>query len=959
MIETADWYAWLEQNSTFAFVGPTGTFTARKERVQRGGAYWKAYRKRDGKLRRAYMGKSNELTIARLQSVAALLAEDAVKDLSPEVGEHGSDEQQIQTGMSFPALTQTLQTEPAEQPVELPLLPVPLTPLIGRERERIEVCALLRQIRLVTLVGLGGVGKTRLAVEVATSVLDAFPDGVFFVPLASLRDPKLVMSSIVQTLGLRTSDPSTAMERVQSYARDKQLLLVLDNLEHLLEATSELEQLLTTCPGVTLLITSRTVLHIRGEHEFPTPPLALPDLNSLPENDALVQYAAVKLFVQRAQAVRLTFQVTSENARFIAAICVRLDGLPLALELAAARIKLFSPQALISRLVQSSSALSGQGLPERHQTLHATLQWSYNLLSSDEQWLFRQLCVFVGGATVEAIEAICGRQGGEMIDVISTIVSLLDHSLLQQTNQEGEESRLRMLETIREYGWERLVERREAQECQQAHAWYYVALVEEAAQSLRKDGQQMQWLGRLIAEQENLRAVLTFLLEHKDVNLALRLGGALRWYWVTRGAFGEGRAFLEAALALPHDRMLGSARARALRAAGELALRQGSYTNARSLLEESVACYQELGDASGLAEASLNLGLVHAYQQDFATARPLIERSIALSRELEDWWLLGHALDSLARLHWKQGDMQATRALSEEVMQFHLVTGEIRTQVSPRKLLASIALIEGDYARAAVLAKELRTLAETIGDQESQFHALFTLGDVARCQSDDMQALYFYQQSLAIAQTADDRRNKSMVVSRLGDLSLRRGNHQEASALYSESLSLARTFDDTAAVGWSLLGLARIAKAERQYWRATALFSAAENRLNILLDLDLIERTNYERDTTALRTYAGEKRYTQAWNEGRKMALEQVLTLPEPSHVKTQATRLHLYPDGLTAREVEVLRLVALGWTDAQVAEKLVISPRTVQGHLRSIYTKINVTSRSAATRYIIENNLA
>ena len=961
-VGTADWYAWLEQASTFAFAGPTGTFTARKEHMQRGRAYWKAYRKRAGKLRRAYMGKSNELTPARLEAIAAALTRDAVcEDSSSVAGEHGSDEQQAQAGI--PSATLTQQMGPMEQAVQPPTLPVPLTPLIGREQESAQVCALLKlsQVRLLTLIGPGGVGKTRLAVQVATHVRDAFPEGVFFVPLASIRDSRLVLPVIAQTLGLRASDSSFAFEQVQGYAQDKEFLLVLDNMEHLLEAAPQLERLLLTCPGIKLLVTSRTVLHIQGEHEFPTLPLTLPDLTSLPEKDALAQYAAVALFVQRAQAVLPTFQLTSENARSIAAICVRLDGLPLALELAAALIKLFPPQALLIRLAQRLHILTGSrhSIQERHQSLHATLQWSYDLLSLDEQWLFRQLCVFVGGATLEAIEATCGNREDETIDVVSTIASLLDHSLIQQTNQEGEVARLKMLETVREYGWERLIERQEVEECQRRHARYYLALAEKAAQQMRRGDQQIQWLERLVAEQENLRATHTFLIEHKEADLAVRLSGALRWYWITRGAFSEGRAFLKTALALPHDGAQSRARANALSIAGELALRQGSYTNARSLLEESVACYRELEDTSGLAEALLNLGLVHAYQQHFTTARSFIEEGIALGRQLHDQWLLGHALDSLARLHWKQGDMQTTRALCEEVIHNHTVTGENRAQISPRKLLASIALVEGDYKRAAVLATELLTLAETIGDQESQFNALFTLGDVAKNQRDDAQALHFYQQSLTIAQTSDDRRNRSMTLSRLGNLAFRQGNHKEAIARYGESLSLARTFEDTTVVGWSLLGLARIAKAEKQYWRAALLLGAAEGRLNISFDLDLMERMNYERDVAALGTYLGEEGYIQARDEGRKMTPEQAIAVPEPCSNETPSARPPLYPGGLTAREVEILRFVALGWTDIQVAERLVISPRTVQGHLRSIYNKIGVTSRSAATRYTVEHNLA
>jgi ATP/maltotriose-dependent transcriptional regulator MalT len=685
----------------------------------------------------------------------------------------------------------------------------------------------------------------------------------------------------------------------------------------------------------------------------------LPDLTRLPAHDDLLQYPVIALFRDRAQAALPAFQVTATNAHTIAEICVRLDGLPLALELAAARLKLFPPQALLARLAQRLQILTGgaRTLPERQQTLRRTLQWSYDLLSPAEQWLFRHLAVFVGGCSFEAIEEICGSGGNSTIDALSGVATLLDHSLLQQASQEGGQPRFVMLETVREYGLACLDEQRETRASERAHALYYLAFAEDIAPRLRGGGQQVRWLKLLNQEQENLRAALLKLIEDKEATLAVRLCAALSWYWITRGSFHEGQGFLEAALALPHSGMSPASRAQALCGAGDLALRQGNYTTAALLLEESVASYQGLKHTSGMAEALLNLGLVRAYQQHFAEARTLMEQSVSLCQAEEDKWLLGHALDSLARLSWEQGDAEATRQLSEQGMQLGQESGETRAQISPRKLLAAVALAQGDDAQAAELARELLTIAQQVGDKESVFSALFLLGTIAKDQGDDTQALTLYHQSLALARETGTARNISLVDSRLGELAYRQGDVVQANALYRESLSLAQRFEDKAVVGWSLLGLARIARAQGHYGLAASLLGAAEARLNVPIDLNLAERTDYEREVAVTRTYLGQETYAKAQEKGRSMTPEQALTPLEPA----MTAKLHApsaYPDGLTVREVEVLRLVALGLPDAQVADKLVISPRTVQGHLRSIYTKIAVNSRSAATRYAIDHKL-
>lgn len=960
LIGTPEWYAWLELALTFTFRGASGTFTARKERAgnKRGGRYWKAYRKREGKLLSAYLGKSETLTHQRLHAIAAKLNEE--ENLTSSRVIHASS-----PGSSFlPDLPTAApiggpQVEQASRPSTIHFfnLPAQLSSLIGREQDTARVCASLRrsQVRLLTLLGPGGVGKTRLALASAAELHAEFADGVVFVSLAPIRDHHLVISAIAHALGLRQG----VLKEVQRFLQDRHLLLVLDNFEQVASAAPLIEDLLLNCPQTKALITSRTALHLQGEHEFPVLPLSLPDRHTLSQtlvDDLPSRYTAIALFMQRAQALLPQLQLTAANMRIVADICIRLDGLPLAIELAAARIKIFPPQALLAHLSQRLSLLTdgARTLPERQRTLRNTLQWSYDLLNADEQRLFRRLSVFVGGSTLEAIAAVYEDQTS---DVLRGVSSLIDHSLLSQAKQESEEPRLVMLETVREYALECLQECGEVEDTRRGHAQYYLTLIEEIAPQGKEGEQQRRWLRRLTQEQENLRAALDFLIEHREAELAVQLSGALWKYWVNRGYFNEGRAFLTASLGLPHAGRRTRARARALCGAGELALRQGNYQVATALLEESVASYQELGEKRGLAEAMLHLSLSLAPAQRFVEARTLIQQSIALSREMDDTWLLGHALDSLARLAWKEGDIEATRALAEENLQAAPLVGEIRAQISPRKLLATVALVQGDYGRAAELAQELLTISQEVGDKESECSALFTLGIVALRHGDYAQVGALYSTCLNFASEIGSARNSSMALIRLGEVAYEQGNYTLATERLRESLSYTDTFEDKEVVGVALLVLARVAKAERRYWRAAHLLGAAEARINAHIDLDALARAAYERDVAALRTYLGEEGYTQARDAGSRMKPELVHTISEP----TSAVAFKVspkYPDELTEREVEVLRLVASGLTDAQVAEQLVISPRTVQGHLRSLYNKINVNSRSAATRYAVEQQL-
>ena len=423
-------------------------------------------------------------------------------------------------------------------------LPAQPTPLIGRERELDDVLALMRSpdVRMLTFTGPGGTGKTRLGLQAAAELMDEFEDGVFFVALAAIADPTLVAPAIARTLGLTESGNQPLEERLKSYLRDRQTLLVLDNFEHILESAPLLDALLSAASELRVLATSRTALKLYGEHEYLVPPLSLPDPQSILSLESLTQYEAIRLFVDRARAIRPDFSLTEENAPAVVEICARLDGLPLVLELAAARIKLLPPQAMLSRLGDRLKLLTGgaRNLPERQRTLRNAIAWSYEMLDEGEKTLFARLAVFSGGSTLEGIEAVCDPQGDLPVEALEGVSSLLDKSLLRQEEGQGAEPRLMMLETIREFASQRLEESGEAEQLRKSHADYCIALAEEAEAGLQ-GSEQESWLERLDPEHDNMRSALAWAMEQGMTELGLFLAGALRPFWYARGYLDEGR----------------------------------------------------------------------------------------------------------------------------------------------------------------------------------------------------------------------------------------------------------------------------------------------------------------------------------------------------------------------------------------------------------------------------------
>ena len=799
----------------------------------------------------------------------------------------------------FPSL-RTLSTR-ISYPNNLPVMP---TPLIGREQEIAAVQHLLRsqEVRLLTLTGPGGTGKTRLSVHVAAELSDQFPDGVFFVTLAAISDADLVVPTLAKVLGIREGGSRPLLESLKEHLQQKQVLLLLDNFEQVARAALQIEDLLLACLHIKVLITSRALLHLQTEHVFSVPPLALPDITHLPKSKALEQYASIALFVQRAQAIQHTFQISQSNARAIAEICVRLDGLPLAIELAAARIRLLPPQALLARLSKSLQVLTGgaQTLPVRQQTLRNTIQWSYDLLDIQEQQLFRRLSVFVGGWTLEAAEAVVnsGQQANfDGLPVLDEIASLLDKSLLLQVALDDEEPRLIMLETIRAFGREFLEARGEMEATQQAHAAYYLALAEEAEAQLGGP-QLVAWLDRLEREHDNLWAALHWFLEQgkasggisgtdegHNIEMALRMSAALERFWVVRGHRSEGRRFLEQALARNQGVAM-PVRAKALITAARLAFSQSDYERGETLAREGLALFRELADIRGIALSLDRLGMAAWRRGDFAAARSLMEEDLSLFRKLGDKERVAWSLFTLGLLNSKQGEYARAQTLFEESLAMHREFGNKRGVAAALNQLAGGKLVtQSDSASARSLLEEALTLNREIGDKEGIAVSSSLLAELALSQNDVVTARSLAEESLILYREMEYRKGTAESLSLLARIATVRGDYSSARALCNECLAIAKELGDRELLASGLERLAGVIAAQesggtstqRALW-AAKLWGAAESlREAIGAPIPPLERATYEFAVTAMRIQLGEEVFATAWAEGRNLTPDQVL----------------------------------------------------------------------------------
>jgi predicted ATPase/class 3 adenylate cyclase len=634
-------------------------------------------------------------------------------------------------------------------------LPTERTSFVGRELEVARVKELLKGPGLLTLTGPGGSGKTRLALRAARELLEDYRDGVFLVELAPITEPRLVPSSIADSVGARAEGARPVLDTLTDHMRDREMLLVVDNFEQVLEAAPVVTDLLAVAPRMRILATSREPLHLTGEQELAVPPLSLPDTRQMPGPEHLTRYESVALFVQRAAAVDPGFRVTEANAPALAELCLRLDGLPLAIELAASRVKVLSPQAILERLEHRLELLTGGpvDVPARQRTLREAIGWSHDLLDEAERALFRRLSAFAGGWTLEAAEAVAdpGAELGQ--NVLEVLGSLVDKSLIHRGATSSEAVRFRMLETIREFGVEQLEAAAEADATRDRHVSFFLALAEAAEPHLR-GFQQKQWLDQLELDHDNLRAVLRQSIEAGEPAPGLRLVGALWRFWQIHGHLDEGRQWAEEVLALPAASGRSTERARALTALGGLAYWQEDLTAFRDAYEEALAIAREIGDRSTIAEGIYNLAYAPAYEGDTAGAVKMFEESRAMFEELgiprgvaDAQWVLGIS----ARL---EGDLTTSRQLAEESLRLHLQVGDRFGATDALHTLGRTALAQGDLATAARSFLEALDNDEDIGNRTGMAIVLDNLAAKASAEGSHVRALRLAGASDAIKEAA-------------------------------------------------------------------------------------------------------------------------------------------------------------------------------------------------------------
>ena len=835
------------------------------------------------------------------------LLEDETGDVEQDAQEEPHDAGQPPNEQPAAAPTAaTLTIDSAPSPAEaLWKVPPVFMQLVGRAREIEEIKALLTapDVRLVTLSGAGGIGKTRLSIQLAHELWPLFADGICFIGLTAVSDPAQVMSIIARELDL-PDESIPAQERLQKFLRNRQMLLVLDNFEHVAQAAPELEHVLAVCPHVKMLVTSRVVLRIASEYQYRLSPLAVPGTKHLPDRATIAQYPAVELFVLRARTIMPSFAVTEANAAALAKICARLDGIPLAIELAAARVKLLPPEVLLPRLSRSLHVLTRglSTLPERQQTLRNTIQWSYDLLTAGEQHLFRLLSVFAGGFSLEIAESFFAiiaedQQNSpfDALDALDGLDSLIDKSLLQPAValDDTGEARLEMLETIREYGRERLLEEGEMELARAAHAECHLRLAEQAAQGPATASQsQAAWLERLEREYGNFQTAMEWMLagdssplpQQKTRNhkaMALRLVSALGWFWLTRGYLSEGWQFTEQALQASQGEEATAILARACTLASQMIMRLGNLERAETLLEQGIKNYRELQDTSNLADALRALGWIAHQKSQPARAYDLYEQSLALFKQCDNRRGIANTLLNMAFIVQTQGNYRQAAILLEEVIARQRALGNKTGILNALYQLAQILFGAEEYPpfdRIHSLLDEGLALAEEVGDRRGAASIKGLAGWVAFGQGNVAEARRLLEDFLHFYKDGGDRQIMGQYLTILSEVVTAQGDEDMARSLLEESMTIGRELGGNNEVVVSALeGLARLAIAQENYARAVQLWAVATRwREEIQTSMMPSQLTDHERALAQARKTLGEQTFTSIWEASYRLSPDEV-----------------------------------------------------------------------------------
>jgi predicted ATPase/DNA-binding CsgD family transcriptional regulator len=812
-------------------------------------------------------------------------------------------------------------------------LPTPLSSFIGRGHEIAEVGELLLENRLVTLTGPGGAGKTRLALEVANKHLEEFEDGVWLTELASLADASLVPQAVASTLGVHEQLKQVLAEDLVHYLRNKHALLVLDNCEHLVDACAELvENLLQNCPKLWILATSREGLNIQSEITWTVPPLSLPVLQpwrepasqpqTLPD---YLQSEAIQLFVTRARTVTSDFTLTGENGRWVAEICRQLDGIPLAIELAAARVRALSVDQIAERLDDRFHLLTSgsRTAPARQQTLAAALDWSYALLEEIERKILQRLSIFAGGATLEAAEAVCGGEEIDPYKILDGLSRLVDKSLVVVERPESGETRYRLLETIRQYAKEKLIEAGETEVTKDRHLDYFIQWAEEAEPHLN-GVDQLPWLVQYEAEHDNLRAALEWSRSDPVKGTAnLRLAAASGRFWRLHGYLSEGRARLTTALTLTkNERTIH--RARALTYSANLAYLRSEYPDMHPLVEEALSIWREIGKEGkeGMAFTLDLLGELSTEEGDYVSGRVSFKEAIEIYRELND---LSGESDILMQFGW----------------------AAIRT---------------GDYPHAEQHLEEFLNIARKMDDKTRLTYALSGLGEVALREGQIDRAISLLEQGLELSREHGDKWGTGTLLGSLGWVALRQKDFKQMRKVLRESLAIRMEISNKGGIAWCLEKLGEAAELEGEPQKAVNIFGcAAALRSPIGSVIDPADQPDYERVLAELRTTLGVEAFETAWSEGEVMELDDAIELalsgPEATTKESSAGEKEKY-GGLTTREREAAVLIAEGKSNREIAEAMVVGVRTVETYVTRILGKLNFDSRVQIATWAVERGL-